>query len=82
MESPPSASFADMVALTLGVLRLRSRAELAGYILGRWPIDCSPGHSLGPASHHLWLRNPQTLYSVDSAVFAPGAKEEGSLGPL
>lgn len=69
-------------AMEDGVLRLRSRAALAGYMLRRWSIDCSPGNSLDPASHHLWLRNPQTLYGVESAVFAPGAKEGGSLGPL
>ena len=69
-------------AMEDGVLRLRSRAALAGYMLRRWSIDCSPDHSLDPASHHLWLRNPQTLYGVESAVFAPGAKEGGGLGPL
>ena len=69
-------------AMEDGVLRLRSRAALAGYMLRRWSIDCSPDHSLDPASHHLWLRNPQTLYGVESAVFAPGANEGVSLGPL
>lgn len=69
-------------AMDQGVLRLRSRAALAGYMLRRWSIDCSPDHSLDPASHHLWLRNPQTLYRVESAVFAPGVKEGGSLGSL
>ena len=69
-------------AMEAGVLRLRSRAPLAGYLLRRWLIDCSPDHSLDPASHHLWLRNPQTLYGVESAVFAPGAKQGASLGPL
>jgi len=65
-----------------GVLRLRSRAALAGYVLRRWSIDCSADHSLDPAAHHLWLRNPQTLYGVESAIFAPGVKEGGGSGPL
>ncbi len=65
-----------------GVLRLRSRAALAGYVLRRWSIDCSTDHSLDPAAHHLWLRNPQTLYGVESAAFAPGVKEGSSRGPL
>jgi hypothetical protein len=82
----PSVRWAQAVeadyAMDDGVLRLRSRAALAGYMLRRWSIDCSPDHSLDPASHHLWLRNPQTLYGVESAVFAPGAKEGGGLGPL
>lgn len=69
-------------AMVDGVLRLRSRAALAGYLLRRWSIDCSPDHALDPASHQLWLRNPQTLYGVESAVFAPGVNEGGSLGPL
>lgn len=69
-------------AMEGGVLRLRSRAALAGYVLRRWSIDCSPDHSLDPASHHLWLRNQQTLYGVESSIFAPGAREGGSSGPL
>jgi len=31
--------------------------------------------SLDPATHQLWLRNPQTLYGVESSIFAPGVKE-------
>jgi hypothetical protein len=55
-----------------GLLRLKSRAALAGYVLRRWNIDSTPDHSLDPALHHLWLRNPQTLYGVESAALAPG----------
>lgn len=69
-------------AMEGGVLRLRARAALAGYVLRRWSIDCTPDHALDPAAHHLWLRNPQTLYGVQSAVFAPGAREGGALGAL
>lgn len=87
---PPFPPIADphgsgpsvMVAQARGVQQLHSRAALAGYMLRRWSIDCSPDHSLDPASHHLWLRNPQTLYGVERAVFAPDAKEGGSHGPL
>lgn len=77
----PQAVEADY-SMEGGVLKLRARAALAGYVLRRWSIDCTPDHSLDPASHHLWLRNPQTLYGVQSAVFAPGAKEGGTLGSL
>ena len=77
----PQAVEADY-AMEGGVLKLRARAALAGYVLRRWSIDCSPDHSLDTASHHLWLRNLQTLYGVESAVFAPGAKEGGALGSL
>lgn len=64
-----------------GVLRIRTRAALAGYVLRRWSIDCSPDHSLDPLSHHLWLQNTPTLYGVESAMFAPGAtgKNIGSM---
>ena len=55
-----------------GVLRTRTRAALAGYLLRRWFVDCTPGHSLDPSEHHLWLRNQETLYGVASAILAPG----------
>lgn len=63
-----------------GVLRIKSRAALAGYVLRRWSIDSSPDHRLDPASHHLWLRNTQTLYGVESATLAPGAVASSSSG--
>ena len=55
-----------------GVLKIKTRAALAGYVLRRWSIDSTPDHRLDAASHHLWLRNPQTLYGVESAALAPG----------
>lgn len=58
--------------MTDGVLRLKTRAALAGYVLRRWNVDSSSGHVLHPSSHHLWLRNPQSLYAVESAALAPG----------
>jgi hypothetical protein len=67
----PKAVEADY-AMTDGVLRLKTRAALAGYVLRRWSIDSSMDHRLDPAAHHLWLRNPQTLYGVESATLAPG----------
>jgi hypothetical protein len=74
----PGVRFAPSVeadyAMEGGVLRLHSRAALAGYTLRRWSIDCSPDHALDPASHHLWLRNTQALTGVESATLAPGYK--------
>lgn len=58
-----------------GVLCIKARAALAGYVLRRWNVDASPDHRLDPAAHHLWLRNPQTLYGVESASLAPGQGE-------
>lgn len=59
-----------------GVLKMRSRAALVGYLLQRWSVDCSADHSLNAKQHHLWLANPQTLYGVESAVMAPGYNTE------
>ena len=67
----PKAVEADY-GMSDGVLRVKTRAALAGYVLRRWSIDSTPDHHLDPASHHLWLRNPQTLYAVESATLAPG----------
>jgi hypothetical protein len=55
-----------------GVLRVKTRAAMAGYVLRRWSVDASPDHNLDPSSHHLWLKNPKALYGVESAVLAPG----------
>lgn len=70
----PKAIEADY-GLDDGVLKIKARAALAGYVLRRWSVDSSPDHRLDPLSHHLWLRNPQTLYGVESAALAPGYAE-------
>jgi len=48
------------------------RAPLVGSALRRWAIDCKPKYVLDSRSHHLSLRNPKTLYGVESAELAPG----------
>jgi hypothetical protein len=63
-----------------GILRLKTRAALAGYVLRRWSVDSTDDHRLDPASHHLWLRNPQTLYGVESALLAPGRADDATKG--
>ena len=55
-----------------GVLRLKARAALAGYVLRRWSVDCSPDHGLRGPEYRLWLRDPLALYGVESAALAPG----------
>lgn len=74
----PKAIEADY-GMNNGVLKIKTRAALAGYVLRRWSIDASPDHRLDPASHHLWLRNSPILYGVESATLAPGASSSGSL---
>lgn len=64
--------------MTDGVLRVKTRAAMAGYVLRRWSVDSSPDHRLDPEAHHLWLQNPQTLYGVESAILAPGAVTSGA----
>lgn len=75
----PKAIEADY-GLEDGVLKIKARAALAGYVLRRWSVDTSPDHRLDPSSHHLWLRNPQTLYGVESAALAPGFAAEAAAG--
>lgn len=70
----PKAIEADY-GMEEGCLRIKARAALAGYVLRRWNVDASPDHKLDPAAHHLWLRNAQTLYGVESAALAPGYGE-------
>ena len=59
-----------------GMLVLDMRAPLVGYALRRWAVDCMPNHVLDPQTHHLFLKNPQTLYGVESAVLAPGINDQ------
>jgi hypothetical protein len=67
----PKAIEADY-GMRNGVLRIKSRAAMAGYVLRRWSVDASQDHHLDPSSYHLWLRNTPTLYGVESAAIAPG----------
>ncbi len=47
-----------------GVLSLRLRAAIAGYVLQQWNVDCSPDHSLDQTSYRLWLRDSLVLCVV------------------
>jgi hypothetical protein len=59
-----------------GVLRMRVRAAMAGYLMRRRNVDCTEDHSLKGAEFHLWLRNRQALYGVTNLVLAPGYEPE------
>ena len=50
----------------------RARAALTGYVLRRWRMGCSPGHSLSGPEYWLWLRDAQALYGVVSPTRALG----------
>ena len=58
--------------MTGGVLHLKLRAAVSGYVLRQWIVDCSSEHSLQGKEYRLWLRNHLALYSVSSAKLAPG----------
>lgn len=60
-----------------GILNVRVRAAMAGYLLRRWNVDCTEDHSLKGGEHHLWLRNRQALYGVTNLVLAPGYESQG-----
>ena len=61
-----------------GVLRLRVRAAMAGYVLQQYHVDCSPDHSNEDKAYRLWLSDPLVLYGVESAMFAPGYQSPNS----
>ena len=55
-----------------GTLRLKLRAAIAGYVLRKWSVDCSPDHRLQGPEYRLWLKDHLSLYGVETAAFAPG----------
>jgi len=55
-----------------GALEMKLRAAIAGYMLRRWSVDCSPDHSLRGQEYRLWLKDHLALYGVKNAVLAPG----------
>lgn len=63
---------------TDGAIRMRIRAAVAGYMLLRWSVDCSPDHRLKEEQYHLWLSDPLALYGVESVKLAPGYQAPSS----
>ena len=61
-----------------GVLHLKMRAALAGYVLRQWQVDCSGDHSVEDIGCRLWLRDVLALYGVDSAVLTLGYYKKDS----
>lgn len=55
-----------------GSIRMRVRAAVAGYMLLRWSVDCSPDHRMTDEQYRLWLSDPLALYGVENAKLAPG----------
>lgn len=63
-------------AMQDGVLRIKLRAAMAGYVLRKWSVDCSPDHSLRGQEYRLWLRDHLAIYGVKNATLAPGYSVE------
>lgn len=61
-----------------GSIRMRVRAAVAGYMLLRWGVDCSPDHRLKEEQYRLWLSDPLVLYGVENAKLAPGYQAPGA----
>lgn len=72
----PQLKHPDTIALEYGMdqgcLRLSVRAAVAGYLLRRWNVDCTPQHSLRGPEQLLWLRNVDQLPHHHSLSIAPG----------
>jgi len=64
--------------MTDGSIRMRVRAAVAGYMLLRWSVDCSPDHRLKEEQYRLWLSDPLALYGVENANLAPGYQAPSS----
>lgn len=55
-----------------GVLHLKLRAAMAGYVLRQWQVDCSADHRVEEKVCQLWVRDVLVLYGVKSAILALG----------
>jgi hypothetical protein len=53
-----------------GVMRLKVRAAMVGYVLRLWNVDCSARHT--GKDFRLWLRNGIALHGVSNLKIAPG----------
>ena len=63
-----------------GVIKVRTRAAMTGYLLRHWNVDCTSDHSLKGGEYHLWLRNRQALYGIENLALAPGYTEPDTRG--
>lgn len=72
----PSLSFPRAIELDYGMqnglLTIKVRAALAGYLLNFWHVDCSDGYRLNSERHPLALKNRLALYGIENLVIAPG----------
>ncbi len=83
----PALTHPDTIAFEYGMadnrLRLSVRAALAGYLLRRWSVDCTPDHRLQGPEYHLWLQNAEALRhaakdTLPNLTLAPGFLSTGT----
>lgn len=56
-----------------GVLSVKVRKAILGYVLRRWNVDCSSDHCLRGLEYQLALREPKAIkYSTETMALAPG----------
>lgn len=55
-----------------GVLRLKLRAAMVGYVLRQLWVDCSSDHHIEDEWCRLWLRNSLSLYGVKNILLSIG----------
>lgn len=77
----PRASYSRAVELDYGLesgqgIKLSVRAAMAGYLLRRWGVDCSPLATLNPDEYQLALRDPKWAATQASLAIAPGFTAE------
>ncbi|QTO52774.1 WYL domain-containing protein [Duffyella gerundensis] len=72
----PSVERPDIIkmdyGMTDGLIRMRVRAAVVGYMLLRWRVDCSTDHCLRGPEYRLWLKDHLAIYGVKNALLAPG----------
>lgn len=77
----PRATYSRAIELDYGLdsgqsIKLSVRAVMAGYLLRRWGVDCSPKASLHPDEYQLALRDPEWVASQVNLSIAPGFNDE------
>ncbi|QCG65906.1 transcriptional regulator [Pseudomonas veronii] len=77
----PRAAYTRAIELDYGLeseqcIKLPVRAAMAGYLLRRWGVDCSPEATLNPEEYQLALRDPKRVASQVRLFIAPGFSVE------
>ncbi|GAA0287079.1 YafY family protein [Psychrosphaera haliotis] len=73
---PKNVEFSTAVemdyGMTDGKMTLKVRAAMAGYLLRRWNVDCTPQASLNSPEYQLHLANIDSLTNLPELSIAPG----------